>query len=217
MLATLAWLGGRWTLALLALPPVALELYHGNIHLPMAAAVALGFRHPWTWSFVLLTKVTPGIGLVWFVARREWRSLAIALGATVAAVAVSSVVAPDLWAEWLAATSSNLDEPQPYSVPPPLPVRLPLAMALVWWGARTDRPWTVPIGALLALPIVWVHGLVIALAALPFLRAQDVRGRDYAAIVAVALAAATAAIVVLGQPLERFITDASAALMSWLP
>ena len=60
MLATVAWLGGRWALVLLALPPVALELYHGNVHLLMAAAIALGFRYPWTWSFVILTKVTPG-------------------------------------------------------------------------------------------------------------------------------------------------------------
>ena len=47
---------------LLALPPVALELYHGNIHLWIAAAIVLGFRYPWTWAFVLLTKVTPGVG-----------------------------------------------------------------------------------------------------------------------------------------------------------
>ncbi|MDQ3937234.1 MAG: hypothetical protein M3253_00980, partial [Chloroflexota bacterium] len=71
MLATIFWLGGRWALVLLALPPVALELYHGNVHLFMAAAIALGFRYPWAWSFVVLTKVTPGIGLLWFAVRRE--------------------------------------------------------------------------------------------------------------------------------------------------
>src|SRR5688500_5775046 len=84
MLATTFWLGGRWALVLLALPPVALELYHGNVHLLMAAGVALGFRHPWTWSFVILSKVTPGVGLLWFAVRREWRSLAVAAGATAA-------------------------------------------------------------------------------------------------------------------------------------
>ncbi len=46
----------------------------------MAAAIALGFRYPATWAFVLLAKVTPGIGLLWFLVRREWRNLAIALG-----------------------------------------------------------------------------------------------------------------------------------------
>src|SRR5687767_7243630 len=72
MLAVVAFLGGRWALVLLALPPVALELYHGNVHLLMAAAIALGFRHPWTWSFVILTKITPGIGLLCFAVRKEW-------------------------------------------------------------------------------------------------------------------------------------------------
>ena len=95
----LIWLGGRGVrvLWLLALPPVALELYHGNVHLWIAAAIVLGFRYPWTWAFVLLTKVTPGLGLVWFAARREWRSLAIALGVTAAIVAVSLVLDRQLW------------------------------------------------------------------------------------------------------------------------
>ena len=68
LIGNLVWLGGRGVrvLWLLALPPVALELYHGNIHLWIAAAIVLGFRYPWTWAFVLLTKVTPGVALVWF-------------------------------------------------------------------------------------------------------------------------------------------------------
>ncbi len=62
LFGTVIWLG-RWSprvFWILALPPVALELYHGNVHLLIAAAIVLGFRHPWTWAFVLLTKVTPG-------------------------------------------------------------------------------------------------------------------------------------------------------------
>ena len=82
LFGTLAWMARRWTLAWLAFPPVLIELYHGNIHLLLAAAIVLGFRHPWTWSFVLLSKVTPGVGLIWFAIRREWRALGIALGVT---------------------------------------------------------------------------------------------------------------------------------------
>ena len=62
----------------------AMEIAGGNISLLLAAAIVPGFRYPWTWAFVLLTKITPGIGLLWFVLRREWRQLVIALGATVA-------------------------------------------------------------------------------------------------------------------------------------
>ncbi len=93
---------GYRVLWLFAFPPVALSLYHGNIDLFIAAAVALGFRYPWTWGFVLLTKVTPGVGLLWFAVRREWRSLLIALGVTGTIVAVSVAVNPQLWQEWFA-------------------------------------------------------------------------------------------------------------------
>ena len=71
--------GRRWLAAGVVL--ALMELAGGNIHLLLAAAIVLGFRWPWTWSLVLLTKITPGIGLLWFVVRREWRNLAIALGA----------------------------------------------------------------------------------------------------------------------------------------
>lgn len=173
MLAVVAWLGGRWALALLALPPVALELYHGNVHLLIAAAIVLGLRYPAAWSFVLLTKITPGVGLLWFAARREWRSLAIALGATVALSAAAFVVAPHYWREWLDSIFSNLNEPQSYSIPPPAPIRLPIAALIVIWGARTDRPWTVAVAATLGLPIIWPHGLCVLAAAIPFLRRGD--------------------------------------------
>ena len=69
-----------------------MEIWGGNIEMLVAVAVVLGFRWPATWSFVLLTKVTPGVGLLWFAVRREWRSLAIALAATVVVVVVARVV-----------------------------------------------------------------------------------------------------------------------------
>src|SRR5690348_6311250 len=83
LFAVYLWMTGRrnW-LPLLAFPPILFELSMGNIHLLLAAAIVLGFRWPAAWSFVLLTKVTPGVGLLWFAVRREWRSLAVALGAT---------------------------------------------------------------------------------------------------------------------------------------
>src|SRR4051794_34054929 len=46
MVAALVWLTGRTALILLAFPPIALELFHGNIHLFMAVAIVLGFRFP---------------------------------------------------------------------------------------------------------------------------------------------------------------------------
>ena len=44
LFAVLVWLGRDWALAWLAFPPVASELYHGNIHLLIAAALVLSLR-----------------------------------------------------------------------------------------------------------------------------------------------------------------------------
>src|SRR5207245_7361698 len=65
MLAILWLLVGRWSLVSLLLPPLALELQNGNVHLLLAAVAVLGLRWPGLWSFALLTKITPGIGLLW--------------------------------------------------------------------------------------------------------------------------------------------------------
>ncbi len=215
LVACLAWLGGRWTLVLMAFPLVALELYHGNIHLLMAAAVALGFRYPAAWSFVLLTKVTPGIGLLWFAARREWRSLLLALGATAMLVGVSLVVAPHLWPAWWATVATSAGEPAELAIPPPLPVRLIMAAALVTWGARTDRAWTVGIAAMLSLPNLWPHGLVLALAAVPALQSGATSVRPALSIaIAVAVAVAAALILLAAPVIESIVTEASQNVLS---
>ena len=100
MLVAVRFLTGPRLFALGALLAVV-ELSGGNISLLLAGAMVIGFRYPAAWAFVILTKVTPGIGLLWFVVRREWRQLGIALGATAAIVAVSFVVMPGAWIEWM--------------------------------------------------------------------------------------------------------------------
>lgn len=178
LVATVVWLGWRQTLLVLAFPPVAVELYHGNIHVLMAAAIALGFRYPAAWAFVLLTKVTPGIGLLWFAVRREWRPLGIALGATAALTAISLVVDARLWELWLNGAILRVAQEgvgQP-TLPIPLALRLPAAAVLVAWGGLTDRRWTVPAAATLALPVPWFSGLAI-LAALPALNRPELAPR----------------------------------------
>ena len=170
LVATVIWLGWRSSLVVLAFPPVALELYHGNVHLLIAAAIVLGFRWPATWAFVILTKVTPGVGLIWFAVRREWRRLGIALGVTAALVALSLLLDSSLWRAWLTddilktATGTPIDQ---FSLGVPLWLRLPLAALLVAWGGRTDRAWTVPVAATLGLPILWPTGFATLAALWP--------------------------------------------------
>ncbi len=123
------WLGRSWGLALLALYPVLLEVGYGNISLLLAVAIVVGFRRPGAWAVVLLTKVTPGIGLFWFVLRREWAALAEVLVVVAAAVVISALIVPDLWPQWfrLLAESSTLPDPGAFGMVPrwaPLRTRL---------------------------------------------------------------------------------------------
>ncbi|MBI3746533.1 MAG: DUF2029 domain-containing protein [Chloroflexi bacterium] len=168
--AALVWQAGLWTgFALLAVPVFA-ELSVGNIHLLLAAAIVAGFRWPWLWALPLLTKVTPGIGLLWFAVRREWRNLGIALGATAALAAASFAFSPGLWFRWIETLGAAAKAPDwVFIVPVPLVVRLLLAIPLVVWGALTDRRWTVPVAAMLALPILWVNGLSMLVGVLPLI------------------------------------------------
>jgi hypothetical protein len=172
-LVALAWMARRYTLVLLLYLPVVVELFNGNMHLLLAAAIVLGFRYPAAWALVLLTKVTPGVGLLWFVARGEWRSLGIALAATAAVSALSAVFVPDLWPQWLGLLASNQSSHAAVvTIAIPLPLRLAAASALVLYGARTDRRWTVPVAAMVALPVFWVNGLAMLVALAPILPAD---------------------------------------------
>jgi hypothetical protein len=152
----------HWLFVALLIPITMIELEVGNIHFLLAGAVYLGMRYPAAWAFVLLTKVTPGVGLVWFVARREWRSLAIALGATAVVVAVSAVFGPHHWPAWIESLVGNARQQWPYPLfPVPLWIRLIAAGLLIAWGARTDRPWTLIVGSGFAIPTLWPANLAM--------------------------------------------------------
>ena len=167
LLLALAWLGRGFGAVLFLVPFVALEILAGNINLLLAVALVVGMSRPAAWSFVLLTKPTCGVGLLWFAARREWRSLAIALGTTLVLVSVSLVVLPGAWRDWISLLlESGQRPPVDTWLPIPIWLRLPAAGALVWWGGRTDRPWTIAAAVTLALPVVWFAGLAILVAAL---------------------------------------------------
>ena len=179
MALCLVAIAGVWAILVTFIPPVLIELQAGNIHLPLALAIGLGLRYPATWAFVLLTKPTLGIGLLWFVVRREWRHLGIALGSTAAVAAVSFVIAPSAWPAWIEALAANAGHPisPHYSgvIHIPLLIRLPVAALTVIWGARTDRPWTIAVATTLALPILWINGLAVLLAAPMLMHWRDPR------------------------------------------
>lgn len=163
----------------LLMPGVIEDIVRGNIHILMAVAILAGFRFPGAWATILLTKVTPGIGLLWFAVRRDWRALAQVTLVTLVIVGVSVVlggVRP--WQDWLSLLTRSAESPQTYRylglTPPGLIVRLPIAAAVVAWGAWSNRRWTVPVAAFLALPVIWPSGFAV-LAAVPPLWLADRR------------------------------------------
>ena len=160
----------------------AAELYGGNISLFLAVAIVLGFRWPVMWAFVILTKVTPGIGLLWFAVRREWRNLGIALAATAIVAGASAVSMPVAWQQWVHVLIANAGRDGTWAaVPVALWVRLPMAAALVIWGARTDRRWTVPVASMLALPALWFGSLSMLLAVIALAPTRGAAESDDAA------------------------------------
>ena len=162
LMATLLVLTGP-VLFVFALPVAFFEIWGGNIHLLLALAIVLGFRWPGTWSFVLLTKVTPGIGVLWFAARREWRKLAIALGTTAAIVGASLLIDANLWRSWieLLVREAGGGTASQGHIPIPLLWRLPFAAALAIYAGRTDRKWLLPVVAFLAMPVLWWGSLSV--------------------------------------------------------
>jgi len=153
-------------------------IYNGNPQILIAAAMVAGLRWPGAWSFVLLTKVTPGIGLLYFALRREWRMLGVAMGITGAVVFISSVVSPALWLEWIAllaeaATADTL--PKEPILPLTFAVRLPMALGVITLASWRGWPWLVPVASFLGLPAVQLGGFAL-LAAVPALWLRSRQG-----------------------------------------
>jgi hypothetical protein len=192
LLAVMVWLAGPVAGLVVFAAPVASEINAGNIQMLLAAAIVLGFRGvgggrvtlerdgagrpadgawwPAAWAFVLLTKVTPGVGLLWFALRREWRPLGIALGATAAITAVTFAIWADRWLAWLNLLVAGGSPPPlaPYYLPfvPRLAVAVGIVVIAAWRGWR----WPVVVAAMLALPAFYFLSPSILVGVLPFAR-----------------------------------------------
>jgi hypothetical protein len=163
-IAALIWLRAGW---FLIVPGLNDDVLRGNISVFVAlfAVLAIQRSAAW-WAPVLLTKITPAVGIVWHIVRREWRSLGFLVAVTGGIVAVGFIVDPGLWRAWFD-TLLNADATYELGHPlGPLPFRLALAAAVTAYGAWTGRAWLVPVAMLIAVPGLWAFNLAL-LAAVP--------------------------------------------------
>jgi hypothetical protein len=171
--AAFAWLlkplGLRWGFPAFCF--CMLEIAVGNIYAFLAVVAAVGLRYPAAWALPLLTKITPGLGPIWYAARRDWRSLTVSLAVTAILAAVSFVIAPHDWLGWFRFLTNHQGENQLF-----LPVRAVSAILLTVLAARRNLVWVIAPAMLLANPMVF-HSLMALtmLAALPRLLIEPQR------------------------------------------
>lgn len=158
---------GAWIAVFL--PPVATEINAANINLLLALCVVLSFRYPAAWTLALLTKPSMALASLWFPFRGEWRRFALAIAPAVIIAAVSFALDPGAWVAYLGAFGHYSDAPG-WPFPIPIWPRIPIVLALVWWGARTNRPWMAGLGAILALPRLYFLSPAMLVALIPLLR-----------------------------------------------
>lgn len=169
-LVALGWLIGPLPAALLAwmVPAVGMtNLWAGAVYPLMAVALALSLRHPHAWAAQALTKVTPGVGVVWHLVRREWRALAVASATTAGIVLISFALEPAAWVEWgeLLRDAARRGAQTPGALPLPLGIRLVAAAAIIGVAAWRDWRWLLPLGVMISMPQVGWSTTVILLAA----------------------------------------------------
>jgi hypothetical protein len=156
----------------------------GNVWAFLAVAIVIGSRRATPWALPLLTKVTPFLGPVWFVARRQWRNMALTLAIPALIVLASWAASPHLWSEWIDFLTSARPNGalRPLVTLPPrvlLPLELPIAATVTVFAARKEKPWLLAVAMAFANPVLTAQGFLV-LSAIPRLRLPSPKGRAIA-------------------------------------
>lgn len=151
---------------MLAFPGVIDDAVRGNINTFLALAAVLIVRHgaTWLWATVFLTKITPGVAVVWHAARGEWRQLAVAGMVTAAIVGIGSVVNPAPWSQWWESLTASPATYPTVGALAPLALRLPAGALVAAYAAISNRAWLLPVAMLIAVPGVWPSSFALLLA-----------------------------------------------------
>jgi alpha-1,2-mannosyltransferase len=158
-------------LALVAFIPVPVELWFRNIHLLLAAIVALGVvRWPWMFAVGAVIKLAPGLGIVYLVAGGRWRDAAIATLVGVAIVGLSVLFGPGLWTDFSAMVQGRGAADISGVLAIPYAVRAAAGVALAVAAARIRPTLGEPllvVAVVVAAPTLWVNALSMLVAIVP--------------------------------------------------
>ena len=170
--ASVAWLlaplGWRW-----AIPMVMLsshEFVLGQIIGLLTVCAVLGITgNGGFWAFGWLTKIAPGIiGFTWLGVGRDWRKLGQGVAWTAGITAVSFVIWPSAWVDWVHFLFGSAGGGSQYAS-----VRLVLAIGMTAVAARRHWWWALPFLLILGIP-VWGLQSITYLYSLPRLHVATV-------------------------------------------
>jgi Glycosyltransferase family 87 len=166
LLVCIWFLGGRTPLgglALIAFLPVAVELWFRNIHLVLALLVVLGLRRwPVLFAVGASIKLAPGLGIAYLAARGKWRDAGLATVAGIAILAVSVVVSPDAWRQFIDIVTARGPGEANGFIAVPYFVRAVLGLVLAVVAGRLRPALGEPlliVAITVALPTLWFTAL----------------------------------------------------------
>jgi len=193
LLVCVWFLGGKaplGALALIAFLPVAVELWFRNIHLVLAVLVVLGLRRwPVLFAVGASIKLAPGLGIVYLAARGRWRDAGLATAAGIAILAVSIVLSPDAWRQFVEiVTARGPGETNGFlAVPYFARAILGFVLAVVAGRLRPSLGEPLLVAAVtVALPTLWFTALSMLAAIVPLVlyRMAERPAEDAAAVAA---------------------------------
>lgn len=168
LLRPLGWSWGIPAFVLLCVP----EVVFGNVvgFVSVTTTLAVSGRASYAAAFPVLTKITPGVvSLAWLAVRRDLRGVLLAMTTTAAVAAISVALDPGAWRAWI---SFLMHTHSGWA----LQGRTAIGLALVVWGAAKRHWWTVPFGLVLVTPVLGGFMPAAYLAMLP--RLWQLRCRD---------------------------------------
>ena len=154
---------GSWRnagLAILLWPPVIAELDAGNVHLIVAAAVAMTIRGDARALLPAVLTKFASLAAVPAAIRLDRRGLLVGAGVALAASALSFALAPQLWHDYLAfITRATEPNSTGYNIGSFIWTPLRLGIATGFALAAVAWPRLSVVAVTLAYPVLWLHGL----------------------------------------------------------